>query len=355
MHWIFNKSALYRDGTAHLSLVSSGAVELAARDNEAIAEEAWGQLTRALPAAATRRVTRSVVVREHRATFSLAPGSPPRPPTMTPIPGFFLAGDWTDTGLPGTIEGAVLSGHRAADAVLGRDGQMTRVPGRKSALLIVAIYLALAFSIVAAGGFRAQDFDAHVGFLTRGLAGRWYLKGLTNPPLLYLFAAAMVRIAGWGTALSFVAATFALLNAVSLVILWRCAARVLSLRRQRAGHGVDRDAAGLRHDWSRLRGRRAGHSAVHALLLFESATARSGPAVARAARRLVDRADCRLPVEVRIHRRRPGGVRDGRRPGVQTPAPPGVGGGHCDVRVRGPHGGECPRHGSTRRQRRAST
>jgi len=119
MHWIFNKSALYGDDTAHLSLVSSGAVELAARDNDAIAREAWEQLTRALPAAATRRVTRSVVVREHRATFSLAPGGPPRPATMTLMPGFFLAGDWTDTGLPGTIEGAVLSGHRAADAILG--------------------------------------------------------------------------------------------------------------------------------------------------------------------------------------------------------------------------------------------
>ncbi len=55
------------------------------------------------------------------------------------------------------------------------------------------------------------------------------VKGLTNPPLLYLFAAAMVRLVGWGSALSLVAGTFALLNAVSLVILWRCAARVLSL------------------------------------------------------------------------------------------------------------------------------
>jgi uncharacterized protein with NAD-binding domain and iron-sulfur cluster len=61
---------------------------------------------------------RAVVVREHRASFSLAPGSPPRPPTTTGVPGFFLAGDWIDTGLPGTIEGAALSGRLAADAVL---------------------------------------------------------------------------------------------------------------------------------------------------------------------------------------------------------------------------------------------
>jgi squalene-associated FAD-dependent desaturase len=118
MHWIFNKSALYGDSTAHLSLVASGASDLAARDNDAITQAAWQQVQRAMPSAAARRVSRSVVVREHRATFSLAPGSPPRPRTQTAVPGFFLAGDWTDTGLPATIEGAVLSGHRAADAVL---------------------------------------------------------------------------------------------------------------------------------------------------------------------------------------------------------------------------------------------
>jgi uncharacterized protein with NAD-binding domain and iron-sulfur cluster len=58
------------------------------------------------------------VIREKRATFSLAPGQPPRPGARTPLDGFYLAGDWTDTGLPGTIESAVVSGHRAAQAVL---------------------------------------------------------------------------------------------------------------------------------------------------------------------------------------------------------------------------------------------
>jgi phytoene dehydrogenase-like protein len=64
-------------------------------------------------------------VREPRATFSLAPGAPPRPGPRTPLPGFYLAGDWTDTGLPGTIEGAVRSGHAAADALLA-DGTIPR-------------------------------------------------------------------------------------------------------------------------------------------------------------------------------------------------------------------------------------
>jgi uncharacterized protein with NAD-binding domain and iron-sulfur cluster len=56
------------------------------------------------------------VIREPRATFSLAPGQPPRPATRTDVPGLYLAGDWIDTGLPATIEAAVRSGHRAAAA-----------------------------------------------------------------------------------------------------------------------------------------------------------------------------------------------------------------------------------------------
>jgi zeta-carotene desaturase len=63
-------------------------------------------------------MTRGVVVRERRATFSVAPGQPPRPSVETAVSGLFLAGDWIDTGLPATIEGAVMSGHLAADAVL---------------------------------------------------------------------------------------------------------------------------------------------------------------------------------------------------------------------------------------------
>jgi uncharacterized protein with NAD-binding domain and iron-sulfur cluster len=118
MHWVFSKSAIYGDDTAHLSIVSSGARDLAAAGNEEVTTRAMAQLAKTLPDVRARRLMRSVVVREHRATFSIAPGQPPRPQTSTGVPGFFLAGDWTDTGLPGTIEGAVLSGHRAAAAVL---------------------------------------------------------------------------------------------------------------------------------------------------------------------------------------------------------------------------------------------
>ena len=62
------------------------------------------------------RLLRATVIREPRATFSLAPGQPRRPETVTPVRGLYLAGDWIETGLPATIESAVRSGHRAADA-----------------------------------------------------------------------------------------------------------------------------------------------------------------------------------------------------------------------------------------------
>ena len=118
MHWVFDKSAIFGSAAGHLSIVASGAEDLAALDNPSVTRAALDHLKRAVPQTASRTLLRSVVVREHRATFSLAPGSPARPGAATPVPGFYLAGDWTDTGLPGTIEGAVRSGHRAADLAL---------------------------------------------------------------------------------------------------------------------------------------------------------------------------------------------------------------------------------------------
>ena len=58
------------------------------------------------------------VIKEKRATFSQTPASlAERPPTSTYWSNVYLAGDWIDTGLPATIEGAIRSGHLAAEAV----------------------------------------------------------------------------------------------------------------------------------------------------------------------------------------------------------------------------------------------
>ena len=116
--WVFDKRALWDDRAGHVAVVASGADSIARMDNTDATETVMRQLRRLLPRVAGRKLLRSVVVREHRATFSLAPDAPPRPGAVTALPGFYLAGDWTDTGLPGTIESAVLSGHRAAEAVL---------------------------------------------------------------------------------------------------------------------------------------------------------------------------------------------------------------------------------------------
>ena len=118
MQWIFDKRIAFGGEASHLSLVSSGATELTAKSGEELTALAAREVEESLPAARQSRLLRATVVREKHATFSLAPGQPTRPPTRTPVAGLYLAGDWIDTGLPGTIESAVLSGHRAAEEML---------------------------------------------------------------------------------------------------------------------------------------------------------------------------------------------------------------------------------------------
>ena len=118
MQWVFDKRALFGDAASHLSLVSSGASAIVDRTNQELIDLALRELRAALPAVRDAELRRAVVVREKRATFSVAPGQPRRPSTKTSLPGLFLAGDWIDTGLPATIESAVVSGHAAAAAVM---------------------------------------------------------------------------------------------------------------------------------------------------------------------------------------------------------------------------------------------
>jgi squalene-associated FAD-dependent desaturase len=114
MQWVFDKRRLFGESASHLSLVSSGAEAVVAKSNEEIVALALDELRAACPAARDAVVRRAIVVRERKATFSVAPGLPPRPPVRTGIPGLFLAGDWIGNDLPATIEGAVTSGHAAA-------------------------------------------------------------------------------------------------------------------------------------------------------------------------------------------------------------------------------------------------
>ena len=110
--WVFAKGEV-------LSVTISAANRHAATPNEALAATVWTELVRAFQLAAAMPPYR--VVREKRATFAATPAQlARRPATRTANPNWVLAGDYTATGLPATLEGAVRSGHRAALALLTR-------------------------------------------------------------------------------------------------------------------------------------------------------------------------------------------------------------------------------------------
>jgi predicted NAD/FAD-dependent oxidoreductase len=112
--WVFDRRAIAGDTASHVSVITSAASGLSERTDASIIEVITRDLADALPLAAGAVVRRATVVREKQATFSVRPGSPMRPQEQTPLKGLLLAGDWLHTGLPGTIEGAVRSGNRAA-------------------------------------------------------------------------------------------------------------------------------------------------------------------------------------------------------------------------------------------------
>jgi hydroxysqualene dehydroxylase len=113
--WIFDASAVC--GTAgQLSVVASAAEGMPERTNQDLIDLAFSLARQVLPRARDAALRHAVVVRERRATFSVAPQAPARPSTETSVAGLFLAGDWIATKLPATIESAAASGHRAADA-----------------------------------------------------------------------------------------------------------------------------------------------------------------------------------------------------------------------------------------------
>jgi uncharacterized protein with NAD-binding domain and iron-sulfur cluster len=120
MEWVFDKGRLHgREGPPqHLSFIASAAYRVATRSNAELVDAAMAAVRRYFPAMAGASVTRSLVLRDPQATFASTPElEAVRPGPVTPLAGLFLAGDWTDTGYPATIEGAVRSGLRAADAV----------------------------------------------------------------------------------------------------------------------------------------------------------------------------------------------------------------------------------------------
>jgi len=102
-----------------ISVTVSAADAIVDQDREALAALLWRDVTRALNLADALPPWQ--IVKEKRATFAATPEqNAKRPPTATRWRNLLLAGDWTDTGLPATIEGAVRSGHKAAQLAWAR-------------------------------------------------------------------------------------------------------------------------------------------------------------------------------------------------------------------------------------------
>src|SRR5690606_34460498 len=101
-----------------LSVTISGGDHLVDAPREELARSIWAEVCKI--ARIDAELPAWQIVRERRATFEATPEQHAlRPKTETQWENLFLAGDWTDTGLPATIEGAVRSGNSAADLILG--------------------------------------------------------------------------------------------------------------------------------------------------------------------------------------------------------------------------------------------
>ena len=146
IHWVFDHSALQGRTTPgstqpagqYLQIVISASYDLQKWSKTAIRDAVVAELAAIWPATREARLVRWWVVTEHGATFAVRPGiDAHRPPQRTPVPGLFLAGDWTSTGWPATMEGAVRSGYQAVEGVLADAGQPRRlvVPDLAAGLL----------------------------------------------------------------------------------------------------------------------------------------------------------------------------------------------------------------------------
>jgi squalene-associated FAD-dependent desaturase len=141
--WVFNKTLLYandetvRDGSRpsartndaaesneqYLQLVISASYDLVQRSRQEIIDLCRRELADVLPATRDAVLRKATVIKEINATFSPEPGVDRwRPTQKSSMRNLYLAGDWTRTGWPATMEGAVRSGYLAAEALLGDSG-----------------------------------------------------------------------------------------------------------------------------------------------------------------------------------------------------------------------------------------
>ncbi|MBI5201466.1 MAG: FAD-dependent oxidoreductase, partial [Elusimicrobia bacterium] len=130
LHWAFNKNDLWgkKDAGQYLALVISGAHAHVGKSPQELYELAVRDLNKCLPESAKAKVLRWTVVKEPQATISPLPGTDAlRPAHASPNPRFFFAGDWTQTGLPATIESACASGHACASLIATSRGKKATI------------------------------------------------------------------------------------------------------------------------------------------------------------------------------------------------------------------------------------
>lgn len=125
--WLFNRGET-SPGEHYLQVVVSASRTFRGLGHDEVQRRIVEEVRTLFPSAASAEPRRSRVVTEHQATFSAVPGVDRwRPSQTTPVANLFVAGDWTATGWPATMEGAVRSGYLAAEALLAREGRRVRL------------------------------------------------------------------------------------------------------------------------------------------------------------------------------------------------------------------------------------
>ncbi len=119
LQWVFNDTALRRNSTddsQHIVVSLSGADEWATMTKSEVLSEIQRCMKVAFPKVGESRLIKSSIAKTLEATIKVKPNThEQRLDSQTSVPGLYLAGDWTDTGLPATMEGAVRSGNVAAE------------------------------------------------------------------------------------------------------------------------------------------------------------------------------------------------------------------------------------------------
>src|SRR5579859_1923819 len=131
---MFHKSKFQEEreaGGSYVELVVSASKGLVQKSREEVLELATRELKEFFPSVQEARVVKAAVIKEVYATYAIVPGLDRyRPGAKTGWPRIFLAGDWTATGWPATMEGAVRSGYLAAEAITGRKFVVADLPAK---------------------------------------------------------------------------------------------------------------------------------------------------------------------------------------------------------------------------------